>query len=449
MTATAKATTPPVTMTVSVSGNRLLAYFFMFALILLSILGSAAGAAPTYQEVFYMHGYPSSYTVGSVGTGGSVFNTSAPAAGAATVTRVGAGGYAQNWYYTLLMPGALTVEGVPRATLYLSSSVDANWSYTIQVIEATSAGATVAVLSTATGKLDVSTTAAAYQVTNFGAITSTVFSQGNILQLSIDLSGSSATVYFDFNSQSAPSSWTLPLSVAPVSVGPVSFVGSAAYVGTGSVISYQFTVNDSLGQYDLASVQGWLTSPGGYIYSDNASVGFPGFGPDSFSQVYQAVAANVVGGVYFVHGSATDNSGQTFTDPNSAFTVVTDTFASAIWGGLLALASLFLVLAFVIPAKFPAGQGWKRSPAGEFALMLRTAFFPLIDAIIWFLVAYFSATLGVFINVGLLYLFYGLTLVMGLVFVGNLVLWFRESFRPEYPRGGYQASREARYGDER
>ena len=236
------------------------------SILLLLLLGTASGMFPSYAassttEQFYFHVSPNgSYNVGTINTGGVIFNSTTLGLSSSGNTKSGTTSYNQNWYLSKLLVGGITVSGAPTMALDIYSSAASQWNYTMQIIEATSSGSTVAVLSSATcsgatGCLSLTTSQALYSSFSFGSIPTTSIPSGDELQVSISISESSGSnnvnVVAENNNPSLTSYWTIPLSVSPVTINSLTL--SPTQIVSPGTSTATLSVSDAFGLYDIAS----------------------------------------------------------------------------------------------------------------------------------------------------------------------------------------------------
>ncbi len=379
----------------------------------------SAAARVTYTETMYLHNTGKSYTVGSVQTGGLVFNATKEATN-------NLGGVAPVWtfYYSLPVGGAVNFSGAVEAYFWLSSSVSAAYNWSTSLSWTNSAGTNLGTISTGGGTITVGTSPALYSLPMASVSPPISVGAGDLLKLVVSFSQKPATTDVVTLYMTSPASYLVfTLGSPPVSVGAPSF-GRTPTASGGGGATFTFTVNDTLGLYDLQKVYAVVVQPGGYPYTVNVSPA-GAVNPAGYSAKYQGEAEYLAGGVYTVYGRAQDGSGNVYSGAGSQLTVVPEGEGAVVWGVLVGLASLFTVLSFMLPLRTvePTMEGW--FAAGGVALVIRSFVFPLISSIIWFVTAFFSATLGVFISGGLIYLFYGLGILMFVVFFGLGFMFLR------------------------
>ena len=387
--------------------ERLIPALLLAALALGALSAHAAaansGAPPADPSAtLYLHQVSAGYTVGSIDTYGVIMNTSA-LFGSGTV-KVGSGGYTQYWYLSELLAGNLNITGTPTAELYLATQTPSSWSYTLQLVEDTAAGSTVAVLSQAAGSVNLSNTAAGYTFT-LSQVKAEV-PAGNELALLIKFEPTTTgTVYLYADSPTTPSNLRLPLGAPPVSVGTPVFI-AAEETGSGYKAEFRVQVNDSFGLYDLHRVSGLVVPPQGALFS--VAMQPQGvYTPGNYSSLWYGYAP-FQAGFYSAEAEAEDNSGNLYTGGSGYFTAVGSVSSVAIWGVIVALAISFSVISF----SYPANYAGRKSNVGFAVSILRVMFFSIAASVLWFVAATDSAFLSVFIGFPLLYLFGGFGFVM-------------------------------------
>ena len=410
--------------------RRLFPWVLLLLLAVGSILAVAsllASGASGYASTLNLLSAPSTYTVGSINTGGYIMNTTTLFGAAKTLsgTTISA-----TWWLSSPLAGSLSVGGAPTLYVWLSATgVSATVSAALRVY--TQSGSRVATLSTGSATLTVGSEAM-YTVT-LGSISAYNVPAGDVLALQVNVTSTvSVTLYY--NTAATSSRLIVPLTTQPVTVGAPSF-GRTATANGGSGATYTFQVNDSWGQYDLAGVSAVVVQPGGYPYKVNASASAP-VQPTAYSATYTGQAEYLTGGVYTVYGVAVDNSGNTYQGAGSQLTVIPAGEGAVVWGVLVGFAGLLTVLGFMLPLRVADEDGRNVWEPGGLVLAIRSFVFPLLASIVWFVVAVFSATLGVFISQALLILFYGLGITMFVVFFALVFIFVRQSARePRVLRG--------------
>lgn len=285
-------------------------------------------AASTTTEKFYFHVDPNgSYTVGTINTGGVIFNSTKLGLSSSGNTKSGTTSYSQNWYLSQLLAGGITASGVPSIALDLYASAASQWNYTIQIIEATSSGSTVAVLSSAscsgtTGCLSLTTSQALYTSFSFSSISTTSIPSGDELQVSISISESSGTntvnLVAENNNPSLTSYWTLPLSVSPVTIN--SFSLAPVQITNPATSTATISVSDAFGLYDIASSTLTATMPGISATPINAQAMTPSgsnspsayTGTWSFIVNPSATSYSSYSGIWNIQSQVTDQSGNSY-----------------------------------------------------------------------------------------------------------------------------------------
>ncbi len=302
-------------------------------LVTLFLFGAAAMfaipsyAASTTTEKFYFHVDPSSsYEVGTINTGGVIFNSTTLGFGSGN-TKSGTTSYSQNWYLSQLLAGQISTSGTPTMALDLYASTASQWNYTIQVIEATSTGSTVAVLSQATcsgatGCLSLTTSQALYTISGLSSISATNIPSGDELQISFSISESSGTNSVNLvveNSNTALTSYfTLPLSSPAVTVNSLSI--SPANIQGSGISTATLSVSDAFGLYDIASHTLTATIPGMSVTPINAQVMTPSAsntqtaytGTWTYSINPSSTSYGSYGGLWNIQSRVTDQSGNTY-----------------------------------------------------------------------------------------------------------------------------------------
>ena len=308
----------------------------MFLLAVTTMFATPSYAATTTTEKFYFHVDPnSSYTVGSINTGGVIFNSTTLGLSSSGSTKSGTTSYNQNWYLSQLLAGGITISGSPQAALDLYASVASQWNYTIQIIEATSSGSTVGVLSQATcsgatGCLSLTTGQVLYTIPSFSSISSTNIPSGDELQVSISISESSGTnsvnLVAENSNPSLTSYFTLPLSSPAVTVNSLAL--SINYVqGPGTTAAATLSVSDAFGLYDVASHTIQVSIPGTSATPISSTAMTPSSSntPTSYTGTYtysidpSSTSYAGFAGIWSAQSSVTDNSGNAYTSTAVTF----------------------------------------------------------------------------------------------------------------------------------
>ncbi len=290
-------------------------------------LSFPSSAVSSYREDLYFHVDPnSSYTVGTINTGGIIFNSTQLGLSSSGSTKSGTTSYSQNWYLSQLLAGGLTILGTPAIFLDLYASTASQWNYTIQIIEATSSGSTIAVLSSAScsgasGCLSLTTSQALYSSPSLSHISSTVIPAGDELQVSISISESSGSNTVNFvaenNNPSLTSYWRLALGASPITVNSLSL--APTQITNPGTSTATLSVSDAFGLYDIASSTITATISGMSATPINAQAMTPSSsnsptaytGTWTFTVNPSATSYSSFTGIWNIQSQATDQSGDT------------------------------------------------------------------------------------------------------------------------------------------
>ena len=293
---------------------------FSFSLVTTPHSYSASGVS----DKLYFHVDPnSSYTVGTINTGGATLNSTTLGFGSGN-TKSASTTYSQNWYLSQLLAGGITVAGTPSMTLDLYASGNGPWNYTMQLVEDTSTGSTVSVLSSSNCSgascLVLTTSQTAYSFT-FSSISATVIPSGDLLQVSLIINRSAPhTVNFvtENNNPVLTSFVTLPLSVSPVVVN--SFSVSPSQITNPGTSATTLSVSDAFGLYDLASQTVSATIPG--ITNQPISLGSMSASSSNSLTAYTGTFTSTINpgttsfssysGTWNIQSTVTDNTGNSY-----------------------------------------------------------------------------------------------------------------------------------------
>jgi hypothetical protein len=449
--------------------KKALVVFFLFLSLLLVVfpsVSSSAGALTSsnkdVSEKFYFHLDPNSnYEVGTINTAGAIFNSTTLGFSTSGNTKSGTTSYSQQWYLSQLLAGPISMSGVPSMALDLYASASTTWNYTIQIIEATSDGVTVSVLSKASCSnscLSLTTTQSLYSFTNFGAISPVTIPSGYVLEVSILIKQTNGTNVVNFvvenSNPSLTSYWTLPLSSNPISLSVPSL--TPRDVQSSQRVSYSVNVSDSFGEYDIQNVTAYAyyypSSSNQFLWSALLLSLPSGTSLSAYSAIWSGALSSVASGSYKINVEAFDNSGNGYTAVPVGFSAETnDSLDYETWIALLATAIIFSALSVIFPVfKPPESQivragnpssgifskelerhDVSQSPtnaliaAGRITMLVRQLVFPIVASIFWFIVASYSAVLSNTFGLAIPYLFFALAYVylVMVIILGIVIAW--------------------------
>jgi hypothetical protein len=359
-----------------------------FVFVLSAILTIPASATTTYTEKFYFHVDPNSnYQVGTINTGGVTFNSTTLGLSSSGNTKSGGAtsSYSQNWYLSQLLAGGITVAGTPAMDLDLYASTASTWNYTLQIIEATSSGSTIAVLSSASCSnscLSLTTSQALYNSFSFGSISSTTIPSGDELQVSISISQSRGTntlnLVVENNNPSLTSFWTVPLTASPVAVNSITL--SPQSITNPQTSTATISVSDAFGLYDIASASLSASVQGVTAISSQSMSAASGNSPTAYTGSWTTVvnpgatSYASYSGSWFISSTVTDQSGNTYSSASpsvltysgSSGNCVSCTTASGTGpsnntgGGGLTLFQEYIIFATIVIIALLGIMAWRR-----------------------------------------------------------------------------------------
>ena len=298
---------------------------------LLSAITIPATASSTTTEKLYFHHDPNtSYTVGTVNTGGLIFNSTTLGFTSSGYTWTSSSGASNTyWYLSQLTAGSLSVGGVPQLEVDMFSTAADTWNETIQIYYQTSSGGGITQLSdfTCTNSCLSTTTSQALYSFSIPSISTTTIPAGDMIVVYMGLGSTITTqvLYTIVDSSSLPSYLTIPLTSPALTITGETL--STNYVQSTGATTATLSVSDAFGLYDIASHTIQVSIPGtsAIPISSTAMTASSSNTPTSYTGTYtyainpSATSYAGFAGIWSAQSTVVDNSGSSYSSSAVTF----------------------------------------------------------------------------------------------------------------------------------
>ena len=299
---------------------------------LLSAFTIPATASSTTTEKIYFHHDPNtSYTVGTVNTGGLIFNSTTLGFTSSGYTWTSSSGASNTyWYLSQLTAGSLSVGGVPQLEVDMFSTAADTWNETIQIYYQTSSAGGITQLSdlSCTNSCFSTTTSQNLYSFSMPSISTTTIPAGDMIAVYLGFTSTITTqvLYTIVDSSSLPSYLTIPLTAPAVTVNSLS-LSTSNVQGSGSTSTATLSVSDAFGLYDLASQKITVSIPGTSADPINAAAMTAAASntPTSYTGTYtysidpSSTSYSGFAGTWAAQSTVTDNSGNSYSSSSPVF----------------------------------------------------------------------------------------------------------------------------------
>lgn len=281
-------------------------------------------AAGVTDNIYFHHDPNSSYTVGTVSTGGLTLNSTQLGFSSSGYTWTSTSGASNTyWYISQLLAGQISISGTPTLKVDMFSTATDSWNYTIQIYYQTSSAGGITQLSDLSCSNSCFSTTTSQILYSFAMppISTTTIPSTEMLVVYLGFSSTVTTkvLYTIVDSNSLTSYLGLPLSSSPVTVNSLNL--SPNSITNPSTSTATLSVSDAFGLYDIASSKLSATISGTSITAINAQA-MSASSSNSLSAYTgsyittvnpSATSYSSYNGIWNIQSTVQDNSGNSYT----------------------------------------------------------------------------------------------------------------------------------------